>query len=126
HQRAGQRAREAEQAQVEHHRRADEHDEPDDVNDLDGRVEPEPSAHGRGDARALEPDEPRGALVRHRSSVVLPSMMMRSARISFGSVRLGYPTTRAFVPGFSIAADRPRFSMRDGGASVTFHVLPGA
>ena len=59
--------------------------------DLHGGVEPEPLPHGHRDAARLQPGEPRRAdrLVDHLSSVVFPSIVIRSARISVGSVRFG-------------------------------------
>ena len=51
-------AREAEEPQVEEEGRAHHDHEAQDVDDLDGRIEPCPLAHGDGQRRGLEPDLP--------------------------------------------------------------------
>src|SRR4029453_6578442 len=98
-----------------------------DVDDLHAGVEPHPLPHRHREGARLQPDQPGGRLriVDQRSSVVLPSSVIRSARSSLGSVRFGYPTTVTVLPGVSAARWSPRFSMREGGASTTNQVFPG-
>src|ERR671924_1638768 len=117
-------ARPPKQADVEHRRRSHQDDEPDDVDDFDHWVKPEPLPHGTGQACAFKPHQPcrSDRLMHQRNSTVLPSMVMRSARISSGSLRLGYPTTVAVVPAVSMSRAIPLRSIRDGGASTTNQV----
>jgi hypothetical protein len=84
-------ARNTEQAQVENEHRADEHDEAEDVKDLNDRIEPELAAHRNGKRALFDGrEQPCGAGRRHqRSSTVLPFTVMRSARISSGLFRFG-------------------------------------
>ena len=65
--------------------------ETEDVRDLDDRVEPLGLAHERRQPAGFEVDQEGGAdrLVHQRNSIVLPSIVMRSARSSPGSSRLG-------------------------------------
>src|SRR5207249_9511868 len=82
--------REAEQPQFEHRRAADEDDEADDMQDLDDRIEPERLPHRRRRGGRLEPAGPTDCPgLRHRSSTVAPSIVMRSARISSALLRWG-------------------------------------
>src|SRR5687768_12135792 len=68
----------------------------------------------------------RGCSARaYLSSTVLPSTVMRSARISFASVVFWYPSTVTVTPAFNISAVSPRLAMRDVGASTTSHVFSG-
>ena len=91
HPRDRQAARESQQAQVEHRDTAHQRHETEDVRDLDHRVEPLRLAHERRQPAGFEVDQEGGAdrLVHQRSSIVLPSTVMRSARSSPGSLRLG-------------------------------------
>lgn len=84
-------ARQPQEPQIKHDRSADQDDKPDDVHNLDQRLEPQPLPHRYGYGGCFKPDEPgrSSGLVYQRSSTVWPSMVMRSARISLGSLRLG-------------------------------------
>jgi hypothetical protein len=78
--RRGDFARQPEKPQVDDEDRAEHEAERHDVERLDRRVRPERFAHVTRDARSLQRLQRRG----HRSSTVLPAIVMRSARISSG------------------------------------------
>jgi hypothetical protein len=80
----------AEQAQIHDRERASEQSQAEDVADVGRRVEPHRLPDRRAEARLLERDEQRGRGLGHqRISTVLPSIVMRSARISSFSAREG-------------------------------------
>src|SRR5262249_20794033 len=83
-------SRKPEEPQIEHRGAAHEHDEAENMQDLDDRIEPERLAHRRRGTSRLEPGEPAGmAGLCQRSCTVAPSIVMRSARISSSLVRCG-------------------------------------
>jgi hypothetical protein len=79
---------EAEQSQVEHRDRAEQQADADNMHDLDRGIEPQPMPHRLPEAARLERAQRAAGRRTHLSSMVLPLIVMRSARISSGLLRL--------------------------------------
>ena len=119
-------AAEPEQAQVDDDDRAEQQPESGDVHDLDAGIGPQRFAHEAPDAGRFD----RMDRARHRERATRSSVGLAGDGDALGAHLLGLVAVRVALDGdgaptFSASFGRPRFSIRDGGASTAIHVFAG-